>query len=66
MWSEVMDADAFAAFEEAGDIFDRKTADKLRRYIYGSGNTRDPEAAYIAFRGRPPSVEGLLRNRGFL
>jgi peptidyl-dipeptidase Dcp len=66
MWSEVMDADAFAAFEEAGDIFDRKTADRLKRYIYSAGNMRDPEAAYVKFRGRPPAVEGLLKNRGFV
>lgn len=66
MWSEVMDADAFAAFEETGDIFDRKTADRLRRHIYAAGNRRDPQAAYVAFRGRSPRVEGLLRNRGFI
>lgn len=66
MWSEVMDADAFAAFEEAGDIFDRKTADRLKRYIYSAGNMRDPEEAYVKFRGRPPTVDGLLRNRGFV
>jgi peptidyl-dipeptidase Dcp len=66
MWSEVMDADAFAAFEEAGDIFDRKTADRLKRYIYSAGNMRDPEAAYVKFRGRPPAVKGLLKNRGFV
>ncbi len=65
MWSEVMDADAFAAFEETGDIFDRKTADRLKRYVYSAGNMRDPEEAYVKFRGRPPSIEGLLRNRGF-
>lgn len=65
MWSEVMDADAFAAFEEAGDIFDRKTADRLKRYVYSAGNMRDPAEAYIKFRGRPPAIEGLLRNRGF-
>ena len=66
MWSEVMDADAFAAFEEAGDIFDRKTADRLKRYIYSAGNVRDPAEAYVKFRGRPPAIEGLLRNRGFV
>ncbi len=65
MWSEVMDADAFAAFEETGDVFDKKTAERLRRYIYSGGNTRDPEAAYIAFRGRAPRIDGLLKNRGF-
>ena len=66
MWSEVMDADAFAAFEEAGDIFDAKTAQKLKRHIYASGNRRDPHDAYVAFRGRAPSTASLLKKRGFL
>jgi peptidyl-dipeptidase Dcp len=66
MWSEVMDADAFGAFEEAGDIFDPATATKLRENIYASGGSRDPEAAYVAFRGRPPEPDALLRRRGLL
>jgi peptidyl-dipeptidase Dcp len=65
MWSEVMDADAFAAFEEAGDIYDKKTASRLKKYIYSAGNRRDPAEAYVAFRGRPPSIAGLLKGRGF-
>jgi peptidyl-dipeptidase Dcp len=64
LWSEVMDADAFAAFEEAGDVFDPKTAGKLKEFIYSAGNRRDPHEAYLAFRGRPPKIEGLLRKRG--
>ena len=64
LWSEVMDADAFAAFEEAGDIFDRKTAQKLKTHIYSAGDRRDALAAYVAFRGRPPEIDGLLRKRG--
>jgi len=64
LWSEVMDADAFAAFEEAGDIFDRKTAGKLKTHIYAAGNRRDALEAYVAFRGRPPEIDGLLRKRG--
>ena len=66
MWSEVMDADAFAAFEEAGDIFDSKIAGRLKRHIYAAGNRVDPHAAYVAFRGRPPATESLLKKRGFL
>jgi peptidyl-dipeptidase Dcp len=66
MWSEVMDADAFAAFEEAGDPFDRATARRLLRYIYSAGDSRDPAEAWRKFRGRPPSVEGLLRKRGLI
>jgi len=64
MWSEVLDADAFAAFEETGDPFDPKTAQRLRDYIYGAGNLRDPGEAYKAFRGRLPTVDALLKKRG--
>jgi peptidyl-dipeptidase Dcp len=66
MWSEVMDADAFGAFEEAGDIFDPATAKRLHDDIYSAGGSRDPEAAYIAFRGRRPEPEALLRRRGLV
>jgi peptidyl-dipeptidase Dcp len=65
MWSEVLDADAFAAFEETGDIFDPATAKQLRETIYAAGGSRDPADAYRAFRGRLPSAEPLLRKRGF-
>ncbi|MGE0627469.1 MAG: M3 family metallopeptidase [Hyphomicrobiaceae bacterium] len=64
MWSEVLDADAFAAFEETGDVFDAETSEKLRRFIYGAGGSRDETEAYIGFRGKLPSVDGLLRKRG--
>ncbi len=66
MWSEVMDADAFGAFEEAGNIFDSAVAKRLRDDIYASGGSRDPEEAYIAFRGRAPEPDALLRRRGLL
>ena len=66
MWSEVMDADAFGAFEEAGDIFDPATAKRLHDDIYSSGGSRDPEEAYIAFRGREPEPDALLRRRGLM
>ncbi len=66
MWSEVMDADAFGAFEEAGDIFDPATARRLHDDIYSSGGSRDPEAAYVAFRGREPEPDALLRRRGLV
>ncbi|THD48636.1 MAG: M3 family peptidase [Bradyrhizobium sp.] len=66
MWSEVMDADAFGAFEEAGDIFDPATAKRLHDDIYASGGSRDPENAYVAFRGREPEPDALLRRRGLL
>ena len=64
MWSEVMDADAFAAFEEAGDAFDETTADKLEEHILSKGGSVDPAELYVAFRGRMPGVEALLKGRG--
>jgi peptidyl-dipeptidase Dcp len=66
MWSEVMDADAFGAFEEAGDIFDPAVAKRLHDDIYSSGGSRNPEEAYVAFRGREPEPDALLRRRGLL
>jgi peptidyl-dipeptidase Dcp len=65
MWSEVLDADAFEAFEETGDIFDPATAKRLHDFIYAAGGARDPAEAYKAFRGRLPSADALLRKRGF-
>ncbi|HJE25675.1 MAG TPA: M3 family metallopeptidase [Methylorubrum populi] len=64
LWSEVLDADAFDAFREAGDIFHPETAQRLRRMIYGAGNLRDAREAYTAFRGRLPSIAPLLKKRG--
>ncbi|KAB1074768.1 M3 family metallopeptidase [Methylobacterium planeticum] len=64
LWSEVLDADAFDAFREAGDIFDPETASRLRKFVYGAGNLRDPREAYTGFRGRLPSIDPLLRKRG--
>lgn len=65
MWSEVMDADAFEAFEEKGNAFDPQTAEKLLTHIYSAGGRQDPEAAYLAFRGRAPRIDALLEKRGF-
>ncbi len=64
MWSEVMDADAFAAFEEAGGAFDPATASKLEEFILSKGGSVEAEALYTAFRGRMPGVEALLKGRG--
>ena len=64
LWSEVLDADGFAAFEERGDVFDPDLAGRLREFVYSAGNLRDPEAAYAAFRGRPPQPDALLMKRG--
>ena len=66
MWSEVMDADAFEAFEEAGDPFDPATAQKLERHILSAGGSQEPDALYLAFRGKMPGVEPLLKGRGLL
>ena len=66
MWSEVMDADAFDAFVEAGDPFDRATAERLERFILSAGGSDEAEALYTAFRGRMPGVEPLLKGRGLL
>ena len=56
LWSEVMDADAFQAFEETGDIFDAELARRLHDNIYAAGGKRDAAEAYIAFRGRLPAT----------
>jgi peptidyl-dipeptidase Dcp len=66
LWAEVLDADAFNAFEEAGDVFDPQVAKRLRDNIYAAGGTRDPAEAYRAFRGRMPSVDPLLKKRGLV
>ncbi|GGK39495.1 M3 family metallopeptidase [Salinarimonas ramus] len=66
MWSEVLDADAFEAFRETGDVFHPDTAAKLKEHIYSAGNRRDPAEAYAAFRGRMPDVGPLLAKRGLI
>ncbi|MDX3806457.1 MAG: M3 family metallopeptidase [Bosea sp. (in: a-proteobacteria)] len=64
LWSEVMDADAFNAFTETGDVFSAAVAEKLKRYIYSAGDTRDAAEAYTLFRGRLPTPDALLEKRG--
>jgi peptidyl-dipeptidase Dcp len=66
LWSEVMDADAFQAFEETGDIFNPKLAKRLHDHIYAAGGKRDAAAAYKAFRGRLPTTDALLEKRGLV
>lgn len=66
MWSEVMDADAFAAFEEAGGAFDSERAKALEENILSTGGSREAEDLYLAFRGRLPGVEALLKGRGLI
>ncbi len=66
LWAEVLDADGYDAFTEAGSPFDPKVAQKLRQFIYSSGNSLEPSKAFEAFRGRGPTVEPMLRKRGLL
>ena len=66
LWSEVLDADGFKAFDEAHDPFDPATAQRLYKFIYSAGGTRDFATAYRAFRGRDPRIEALLEGRGLL
>jgi peptidyl-dipeptidase Dcp len=66
LWAEVLDCDAFDAFVEAGDVFDADVAARLRECIYAAGNSREPGAAFRAFRGRDPVVEPMLKDRGLL
>jgi peptidyl-dipeptidase Dcp len=66
MWSEVMDADAFDAFREAGDAFDPETARRLETSILAAGGSQEADALYRAFRGRMPGVEPMLRGRGLI
>jgi len=66
LWSEVLDADAFAAFEATSDVFDPALARRLHDYVYSAGNRRDAAEAYRAFRGALPGPDALLRKRGLV
>jgi len=66
LWAEVLDADGFDAFVEAGNPFDTVVAARLRQFIYASGNSLEPSAAYSAFRGRAPTVTPMLKQRGLV
>lgn len=66
LWAEVLDADGFDAFGEAGNPFDPALAQRLQRWIYASGNSVEPSLAFRAFRGREPTVEPMLRRRGLI
>ncbi|MDP3659278.1 M3 family metallopeptidase [Phenylobacterium sp.] len=65
LWSEVLDHDAWEAFIDAGDPFDKATADRLRDTVLSRGDTSDPADQYRAFRGRDPDVKAYLREKGF-
>ena len=65
MWAEVLDADAFDAFKETGDIFNQEVAAKFRNHVLTPGGIEDGMTMYKKFRGREPKIDALLRNRGF-
>ncbi len=65
LWSDVLTADAFEAFTEAGGPYDRKVADRLVKYVFSVGNTIDPAVGYRKFRGHDPDTRPLMRKRGF-
>jgi peptidyl-dipeptidase Dcp len=65
IWSDVISADAYDAFVEAGGPYNKAVAARLRKYVFSVGNTIDPADAYRTFRGRDPKIEALMRKRGF-
>ena len=66
MWVEMLEAEEFDAFNEAGNLFEPTTAKRLWRHVYSGGNTRESAAAFRAFRGRDPQVAPMFRKRGLL
>ena len=66
LWAEVLDADGFDAFVEAGNPFDPGVAARLHKFIYSSGNSLEPSQAYQSFRGRAPTVRPMLEQRGLI
>ena len=66
LWAEVLDADGYEAFVEAGSPFAPDVAARLKQHVYSAGNSVEPQATYVAFRGRAATVQPLLRKRGLL
>ena len=64
LWSEILDADGFTAFLEAGDIYDPELAGRLKTWVYEAGGLREADELYRNFRGKDPEIEPLLRIRG--
>ena len=64
IWAEVLDADAFEAYKETGDIFNPEVASKFRKYVLTPGGIDDAMDMYKNFRGKEPGIEPLLKNRG--
>lgn len=65
LWADVLTADAYGAFTEAGGPYDKAVAKRLRDYVFSVGNTIDPAEGYRAFRGRDPKIDALMEKRGF-
>ena len=65
-WSEQLDSDAYEAFKESGDIFNKEIAAKFREHVLSKGRLEEAAVLYRNFRGKDPSIEALLRNRGFI
>ncbi len=65
LWSDVLSADAYEAFTEAGGPYDKEMAKKLRQYIFSVGGTMDEAEAYRKFRGHDPNTDALMKKRGF-
>ena len=66
MWASVLDNDGFAAFTEAGDVFDAAVAKRLHDHVYAAGNTVEPAETYRRFRGRDPDITAMLARRGLV
>ncbi len=66
LWAQVLEADAFLAFQEKGDVFDPELAQKLSRFIFSAGGADDEMKLYTSFRGRAPKVDALLKKRGLV
>jgi peptidyl-dipeptidase Dcp len=64
IWCEILDADAFQAFKETGNIFNKEVAARFEKEILSKGGTKDPLEMYKAFRGKEPGIDALLINRG--
>lgn len=65
LWSEILDADGFAAFKQAENIWDPEIAARLKKWVYESGGLKEADELYRNFRGQDPSIEPLLEGRGF-
>lgn len=66
LWAEVLDADAFDAFLESGNIFDPATAARVKKHVYSAGNSADPSELFRLFRGRDPKIEPMLKKKGLV